>query len=101
MNALACLGGLPIAGGDAEQRVLAHIAAGSFALPILRLPAGPGLTSGTERRRVAAAPAPKPSNAVITAQAMSRTAWSLGGRIAWFDSSRPEIAQLRLTDGAG
>lgn len=51
---LAYLGGLPVVDGDAEKRVLAHIAAISFALPILLLLALLGLTSNTERRRLAA-----------------------------------------------
>jgi GGDEF domain-containing protein len=52
---LAYLGGLPIADGDTEKRVLAHIAAFSFALPILLLLAWLGLTSSTERRQLASA----------------------------------------------
>ncbi len=47
----------------------------------------------------ATTPATKPSNAVTMALAMSHTAWSFGSRIAWFDSSRREIAELPLTDG--
>ncbi|MFC5500212.1 GGDEF domain-containing protein [Caenimonas terrae] len=50
---LAYLGGLPMPDGDAEKRVLAHIAAVSFALPILQLLAWLGLTRGPERRRLA------------------------------------------------
>ena len=53
--ALAYLGGLPIADGDTEKRVLAHIAAVAFALPILQLLALLGLTRGRQRRRLAAA----------------------------------------------
>jgi GGDEF domain-containing protein len=53
--ALAYLGGLPIPDADTEQRVLAHIAAVSFALPILQLLALLGLTSSPERRRLASA----------------------------------------------
>ena len=52
--ALAYLGGLPIADADTEKRVLAHIAAISFALPILQLLALLGLTRGGQRRRLAA-----------------------------------------------
>jgi GGDEF domain-containing protein len=52
---LAYLGGLPIADGDTEKRVLADIAAVSFALPILQLLALLGLTASTERRRLATA----------------------------------------------
>jgi GGDEF domain-containing protein len=51
--ALAYLGGLPIADGATEKRVLAHIAAVSFALPILQLLALLGLTASIERRRLA------------------------------------------------
>ena len=52
---LAYLGGLPIPDGDTEKRVLAHIAAVSFALPTLQLLALLGLTRRTELRRLAAA----------------------------------------------
>ena len=52
---LAYLGGLPIADGATEQRVLAHIAAVSFAVPILQLMALLGLTNSPERRRAASA----------------------------------------------
>jgi GGDEF domain-containing protein len=48
----------------------------------------------------AAASATRPSNAVSMARAMSRTAWSFGSRIAWFDRERREIAELPLTDSA-
>jgi hypothetical protein len=32
------------------------------------------------------------------ARAMSRTAWSFGSRIAWFNRDRREIAELPLVD---
>jgi GGDEF domain-containing protein len=50
---LAYLGGLPIQDSDTEKRVLAHIAAVSFALPILQLLALLGMTRNPQRRRVA------------------------------------------------
>ena len=46
----------------------------------------------------AAAPVTRPSDAVSMAQAMSRTAWSYGSRIAWFDRDKREIAELPLAD---
>ena len=46
----------------------------------------------------AAVPVVRPSNAVSMAKAMSRTAWSFGSRIAWFDRDRREIAELPLVD---
>jgi GGDEF domain-containing protein len=46
----------------------------------------------------AAAPAMRPSAAVGMARAMSRTAWSFGSRIAWFNRDRREIAELPLAD---
>lgn len=48
----------------------------------------------------AATPATRPSNAVTMARAMSRAAWSFSSRIAWFDRSTRQIAELPLTDGA-
>ena len=44
-------------------------------------------------------PMTQAASAVRMARAMSRTAWSYGSRIAWFDSGRREIAELPLTDG--
>ena len=46
----------------------------------------------------ATAPAMRPSAAVSMARAMSRTAWTFGSRIAWFDRDKREIAQLPLAD---
>jgi GGDEF domain-containing protein len=46
----------------------------------------------------AAAPALRPAAAVSMARAMSRTAWSYGSRMAWFDSQRREIAELPMAD---
>ena len=46
----------------------------------------------------AAAPVTRPSAAVSMARAMSRTAWSYGSRIAWFDRDKREIAELPLAD---
>ncbi len=46
----------------------------------------------------AAAPVVRPSTAVGMARAMSRTAWSFGSRIAWFDRDKREIAELPLAD---
>jgi GGDEF domain-containing protein len=51
----AYLGGLPIADRETEMRVLAHIAAVSFALPTLQLLALLGLTRSSERRHLATA----------------------------------------------
>jgi GGDEF domain-containing protein len=48
----------------------------------------------------AAIPARRPAEAVGMARAMSRTAWTFGSRIAWFDRDRREIAELPLADGA-
>jgi GGDEF domain-containing protein len=48
----------------------------------------------------ATTPLIRPETAVGMARAMSRTAWSFGSRIAWFDRERREIAELPLTDGA-
>jgi GGDEF domain-containing protein len=47
---------------------------------------------------VGATPVVRPSAAVSMARAMSRTAWSFGSRIAWFDRDRREIAELPLVD---
>ena len=47
----------------------------------------------------AATPVMRPSTAVSMARAMSRTAWSFGSRIAWFDRDSRQIAELPLTDG--
>ena len=52
---LAYLGGLPIADSESELRVLAHIAAVSFALPTLQLLALLAVTRGSDQRRMAAA----------------------------------------------
>ena len=46
----------------------------------------------------AATPLMRPSAAVSMARAMSRTAWSFGSRIAWFDRDIRQIAELPLTD---
>jgi len=46
----------------------------------------------------AAAPAMRPAAAVSMARAMSRTAWSFGSRMAWFDGERREIAELPTVD---
>jgi GGDEF domain-containing protein len=46
----------------------------------------------------AATPQMRPSAAVIMARDMSRTAWSFGSRIAWFDRDQRKIAELPLTD---
>ena len=48
----------------------------------------------------AAAPVVRPSTAVSMARAMSRTAWSYGSRIAWFDRETRQIAELPLTDAS-
>ena len=48
----------------------------------------------------AATPARRPTDAVGMARAMSRTAWSYGSRIAWFDRDKREIAELPVADGA-
>lgn len=42
----------------------------------------------------------RPSQAVATARAMSRTAWSYASRLAWFDQSMGQIAELPLADAA-
>jgi hypothetical protein len=34
------------------------------------------------------------------ARAMSRTAWTFGSRMAWFDRDKREIAELPSADGA-
>ncbi len=47
----------------------------------------------------AATPLVQASTAVSMARAMSRTAWSFGSRIAWFDREIRQIAELPLTDG--
>jgi GGDEF domain-containing protein len=52
---LSYLGGLPLPAGDIEKRLLAHVAAVSFAVPGLMLLAFLGLTSSAERRQLAAA----------------------------------------------
>ncbi len=46
----------------------------------------------------AATPQMRPAAAVSMARAMSRTAWTFGSRIAWFDRDRREIAELPLAD---
>ena len=46
----------------------------------------------------AAVPVMRPSTAVSMARAMSRTAWSYGSRIAWFDRDKREIAELPRSD---
>jgi GGDEF domain-containing protein len=46
----------------------------------------------------AATPQMRPSAAVSMARDMSRTAWSFGSRIAWFDRESRMIAELPLTD---
>ncbi len=46
----------------------------------------------------AATPQMRPAAAVNMARAMSRSAWSFGSRIAWFDRDKREIAELPLTD---
>jgi hypothetical protein len=40
----------------------------------------------------------RPSQAVTTARAMARTAWSYGSRLAFFDVDRGQIAELPLED---
>ena len=47
----------------------------------------------------AATPLVRASTAVSMARAMSRTAWSFGSRIAWFDRETRQISELPLTDG--
>jgi GGDEF domain-containing protein len=42
----------------------------------------------------------RPSQAVATARAMSRTAWSYASRLAWFDQSVGQIAELPVADPA-
>nr|MDQ6881011.1 GGDEF domain-containing protein [Pseudomonadota bacterium] len=49
----------------------------------------------------AATPSMRPATAVSMGRAMSRTAWSFGSRIAWFDRETRQIAELPLTDSAG
>jgi GGDEF domain-containing protein len=46
----------------------------------------------------AATPQMRPARAVTMARDMSRTAWSFGSRIAWFDRDSRQIAELPLTD---
>ena len=46
----------------------------------------------------ATTPATRPANAVEMARSMSRTAWTFGSRIAWFDRDKREIAELPLAD---
>ena len=46
----------------------------------------------------AAASLMRPAAAVNMARAMSRTAWSFGSRMAWFDRETHQIAELPLTD---
>lgn len=41
----------------------------------------------------------RPSQAVATARAMARTAWSYPSRLAWYDSAADQIAELPATDG--
>jgi GGDEF domain-containing protein len=48
----------------------------------------------------ATTPSTRPETAVSMARAMSRTAWTFGSRMAWFDRERREMAELPLTDGA-
>ena len=43
-------------------------------------------------------PTAQPANAVAMARAMSRTAWSFGSRIAWFDRETRQIAEMPLAD---
>jgi GGDEF domain-containing protein len=45
-------------------------------------------------------PQVRASQALAMVRAMSRTAWSYASRIAWFDHSRGEIAELPTTDAA-
>jgi len=40
----------------------------------------------------------RPSQAVATARAMSRTAWSYASRLAWFDQAAGQIAELPVSD---
>jgi GGDEF domain-containing protein len=42
----------------------------------------------------------RPSQAVATARAMSRTAWSYSSRVAWFDQAQGQIAELPVADPA-
>jgi GGDEF domain-containing protein len=48
----------------------------------------------------AATPTMRPSTAVSMGRAMSRTAWSFGSRIAWFDRETRQISELPLADAA-
>ncbi len=49
----------------------------------------------------AATPSMRPATAISMGRAMSRTAWSFGSRIAWFDRETRQIAELPLTDRPG
>jgi len=40
----------------------------------------------------------KPASAVAMARAMSRTAWSYGSRVAWYDRAAEQIAELPASD---
>jgi len=42
----------------------------------------------------------RPSSAVATARAMSRTAWSYASRVAWYDQASARIAELPVDDPA-
>jgi GGDEF domain-containing protein len=48
----------------------------------------------------ATTPSTRPETAVSMARAMSRTAWTFGSRMAWFDRDKREIAELPSADGA-
>lgn len=41
----------------------------------------------------------RPSQAVATARAMARTAWSYPSRLAWYDAAADQIAELPAMDG--
>jgi GGDEF domain-containing protein len=41
----------------------------------------------------------RPSQAVATARAMARTAWSYPSRLAWYDAAADQIAELPATEG--
>lgn len=43
----------------------------------------------------------RPSQAVSTARAMSRTAWSYASRLAWYDAQQGRIAEVPAVEAAG
>ena len=42
----------------------------------------------------------RPSQAVATARAMARTAWTYGSRLAFFDQVQGQIAEMPLEEAA-